>query len=65
MQPRLPIQVLPLEPQVLLLDVIRLAHLFQCVAPHPISRLPDVVPIGLGQLFRQAIQIVVVVANLL
>ena len=46
MQPRLPIQVLPLEPQVLLLNVIRLAHLFQCVAPHPISRLPYTVPIA-------------------
>ena len=65
MQPRLPIQVLPLEPQVLLFNKVRLPHLLHGIAPHPISRLPQGVPISLGQLLRQAIEVVVVIANFL
>ncbi len=65
MQPRLPVQVLPLEPQILLLDVIRLAHFLQRVTPHPIRGLPNVAPVDFGELFRQAVEVVVVVADLL
>ena len=65
MQPRLPIQILPLKSQVLLFNKIRFARLLQRVAPHPISRSPDVVPISFGQLLRQAVEVVVVVADFL
>ena len=65
MQPRLPIQVLPLKPQVLLFDEVRFPQLFHGIAPRPLSRLPEGVPISLGQLLRQAIEVVVVIANFL
>jgi len=57
MQPRLPIQILLLKPQFLFFNVIWLTHFLQRIAPHSISRPPDVVAVDLGQLFTQPVEI--------
>ncbi|MNC70198.1 hypothetical protein D3C75_1209820 [compost metagenome] len=48
-QPGLAIQVLTLEPEVLLLDEMRLAHFLQGIAPDLIPRLPQ----GFASVFGQ------------
>ncbi|MNH04361.1 hypothetical protein D3C79_636550 [compost metagenome] len=65
MQAGFAVQVLALEPEVLLLDEMRLAHFLQGIAPDLITRLPDSFAAVFAQLPRHAVEIVVVVANLL
>jgi hypothetical protein len=64
-QPNLPIQILPLEPQILLFDKVRFTHFFVSIPPHLIPRLPHRFSISFGQLLRQSIQVVVLVAHAL
>jgi hypothetical protein len=64
-QSGLAIKVLALKSEVLFFDEMRFAVLLEGVASHLVACLPDRLAVGVGELFGQAVEVVVVVADVL